>query len=377
MFFLALSSCRQKVIVLHTIRRMSRLTAQELLPFVLSSLHRKSTQDALPVLQASFPDHAASTLFRALIFQQVWVHVCRDEFAVACGLLEELGEAATEHLRELWRRTTRNRVRALLYDQIHRKPVFSDQDEENHRLLLKLTQKYPNTDFASSEALKNSPAIQLFKGSPLALSNFDDTRDFVFRELFDVPREPLVDSRKYFVGNIVLIESQPPHIRKMLRQDGTLMEKLWVVHCEQKVTEMSSLVKDELDRAKRDAKKSIKSLKFVNLFASELNTYENETLLNLFCQSGHFVDDELGDFQRLIVRICKNKVLFDHVWWSRTTLSFASFFKQFAAFCGRNGLYMAFEMFVISHPKVKEIDMTDVTEPMILFIWDLWIRRDP
>jgi spatacsin len=133
------------------------------------------------------------------------------------------------------------------------------------------------------------------------------------------------------------------------------------------VIEMAALVKEELEKLKRDSKKRPKALKFMNLFMAQMNAYEVETLLDQFCQ----FEEELNNTQLLVVRMCKNKALFD------AALSFAQFFRQFAVFCARNNLYMAFEMFVISHPKAKEIDIADLNEPMITFIWDLWIRRDP
>ena len=121
-----------------------------------------------------------------------------------------------------------------------------------------------------------------------------------------------------------------------------------------------------------------KCIKFINKYHGQMNTYELETLLDEMCKFGLFAQFELENFELLLVRLCKNKVLFDQgSWWSTSQLDLVTFFKDFAQFCAQKNLFMPFEMFVISHKELNDVDLSDVQEPLIRFIWDLWKKRDP
>ena len=362
------------------------ISIKELLPFVLESLHRNVITASLPTLSKSFPDFSPFHLFRTVVLQQVWVYVCNGQIADASRLIEELRENPDFHFKEMWRQTTRNRVRSILYDLLHRKGILTQQDEEHHQILLKITTKYPNTSFSAAKRLNNSPAMKIIADSnklptwqPIVdlSADFNENRLMIFPELFLIPDEPAVDSPRYFLGNIALIEAQSKSTLKMLTSDGPSVERLWVLHCEHRVTEMATQFKKEIEQAKRDGKKNLKCIKFMNKYHLQMNAYEIETLLDVLCQNGFFAQYELDDFELLLVRICKNKFLFDQQWWNHCSLNFIKFFKQFAKFCDEKNLFMPFEMFVSSHPKSKDIDMNDFDGPLIKFIWDLWIKKDP
>jgi hypothetical protein len=84
------------------------------------------------------------------------------------------------------------------------------------------------------------------------------------------------------------------------------------------------------------------------------------------------------NFELTLLRICRNKVLFDESLWSKKArFPFPSFSSSFAVYCAKRNLFMPFELFVITFPKTKEVDLSDVQEPFIQFIWDLWVKRDP
>lgn len=358
------------------------ISESELLQYVLDSLQRNAIQDTYPVLEASFPKFEPKYLFRTLVLQQAWVHVCSGQLNDAARLIDELGESSAKHFHEMWRQTTRNKVRAQLYDYLHKQSLLSPKDEENHQILLKITTKYPNTSFTSAQRLNNSPAMKVFADTaklpswqPIVdlTADYNENKSMIFPQLFQVPEEPSVDSPKYFIGNIALIEAQTPQTLKLLSGKGSMVEKLWIMHCEHRVTEMAQL----FTASKNDPKKKQKFVKFVNIYFNQMNAYEQETLLDILCQSGYFCNQEKENFELLLIRICKNKELFDQGWWSHTTLDFADFFKKFAVYCAEKNLFMPFEMFVISHPKSKEIDISDVDQPLIRFIWDLWVKRDP
>ncbi|EAX91368.1 hypothetical protein TVAG_311190 [Trichomonas vaginalis G3] len=363
------------------------ISEKELLPFVLDALQRNAITSALPTLAVSFPDFSPFHLFRTIVLQQCWLLVCSGRIQDTTVLIEKLGENPGQHLHEMWRQTTRNKTRAVLHDYLHKQGLLTQKDDENHQILLKITTKYPNTSFKLARKLNNSPAMKALNDpsklpswQPIVdlTTDFNENKAMVFPELFNIPEETPVESPKYFLGNIALIESQSPETIKMLTTDGISVERLWILHCEHRVTEMVNMFKKELEKTKPDQKKNLISVKFINTYYSQMNMYEIETLLDILCQNGVFVQKELDDFDLLVVRICKNKFLFDQSWWSNTTtLNFTDFFKSFAVYCAKKNLFMPFEMFIVSHPKAKEIDMSDIDEPLIKFIWDLWVKRDP
>jgi spatacsin len=84
----------------------------------------------------------------------------------------------------------------------------------------------------------------------------------------------------------------------------------------------------------------------------------------------------MRNFQKLLIRIAKTRSLFDHAWWARSSIPFARFFKGFARYCGENKLYVPFELFMISHPKCQQIDVSGCGFPMISLIWSVWSKRD-
>lgn len=363
-----------------------KISEDQLLNYVLEALHNGNIKDTYPTLKSSFPDYEPENLFRTLVLQQAWVLVCDTKFDEASKLLEELGENPGDQFYEMWRQTTRNRIRTLLYDYLNKKSLLSPQDEEHFQILTKITNRYPNTSFLSAQKHNKSPAMKIIIETAklpewqdiIDLSHdFNENKSMIFPELFKVPDEIPVDSPRYFLGNIALIESQPPDVLLLFKQEGSELEKLWLMHCEHKIIEMAAAFKDELDKNKNNPNPKLNCLQFVNLYYKQMNQYEQETLLDTLCISGFFCNAELANFELLLIRICKNKALFDQAWWSHSTLNFVDFFKQFAKYCGERNLYMPFEMFVISHPKTKEIDMSDFEHPMIRFIWDLWIKRDP
>lgn len=363
------------------------ISEKELLPFVLDALQRNAITSALPTLAISFPEFSPFHLFRTIVLQQCWCFVCSGKLADASALIEKLGENPGQHFKEMWRQTTRNKTRQVLHDYLHKQGLLTAKDEENSQILLKITTKYPNTSFSLARKLNNSPAMKALSDpsklpawQPIVdlTADFNENKAMVFPELFNIPEEPPVESPKYFLGNIALIEAQSQETIKMLTTDQLSVERLWILHCEHRVTEMVNMFRKELEKSKGDAKKNMISVKFVNQYYQQMNMYESETLLDILCQAGVFAQHELDDFDLLIVRICKNKFLFDQVWWANTTtLNFTDFFKRFAIYCAKKNLFMPFEMFVVSHPKSKEIDMSDIDEPLIRFIWDLWIKRDP
>lgn len=365
-----------------------RIRKEELVTFCIEALKKNNVTQSLPVLKLSFPDFTNSFhLFRTIILQQVWVHVCSNQLNEAAKLIEELGEVPGEHFREMWRQTTRNKTRQLLYDYLHKQSLLSEQDEQNHQILLKITTKYPNTSFSVAQKLsvtqpfKNvSDDAKLPPWKPIVdlTADYNENANLTFSELFKIPPEPIVESPRYFVGNIALIEAQSPKTIKMLTIEGTSVERLWVLHCEHRVLDMHEMFKSEIEKAKNvNPTPKLVCLKFINTYHSQMNVYELETLLDVLCKNGFFAQFELDDFELLLVRICKNKFLFDQQWWSTTKLNFTDFFKKFASYCAKKSLFMPFEMFVISHPKAKEVDLSDLQEPLIRFIWDLWVKRDP
>ncbi|OHT04885.1 hypothetical protein TRFO_27566 [Tritrichomonas foetus] len=359
---------------------------ENLISFVLDALHKGNREGTYPSLKVSFPNFEPDQLFRTVVVQQSWVLVNLCKFDDAAKLLEELGENPCEHFYEMWRQTTSNRIRTLLYDYLRKKDILSPQDEEYFQILMKITSRYPNTSFTSAQRLNKSPAMKVITETAnlpawkdiIDLSHdFNENKAMILPHLFQIPIEPPVESPRYFLGNIALIESQPDEVLRLFKSDGSVVEKLWLMHCEHKIMEMAAMFKDELDKTKNNPDRHLECLKFVNMYYKQMNQYEQETLLDVLCQNGIFCEEELANFELLLIRICKNKALFDQAWWSKTTLNFTDFFKRYAKYCAEKNLYMPFEMFVISHSKAKEIDMSDVDHPLIRFIWDLWVKRDP
>lgn len=198
----------------------------------------------------------------------------------------------------------------------------------------------------------------------------------VFEHLFKITDEPPVDSGKYFVGNIALIEGQAaPALRILAGESG--VEQLWLLHCEHKVAELTAAFKQEIERS-RGSSKRLKCQKFVDHYHQQMNVYELETLLDVLCADGLFARFEEDAFESLLVRLAKNKVLFDAQWWRETSrLDWPRFVRDYAGFCAQRGLFMPLEMFVIATERARDVDLSDHEEPMVRFIWDLWIKRDP
>ncbi|KAH0788648.1 hypothetical protein GPJ56_007330 [Histomonas meleagridis] len=364
---------------------IKKIRDAELLSYVLDNLEKNTITTSLPSLQNSYHDFEPFYLFRTLVLQQSWSKICQNNINESIKLIEQLGENPLDHLYEMWRQTTRNKTRSYLYEYLNKNGRLNELDEKHHQILLKITQKYPTTSFKVAQKLSSSPGVRVIDDNKLPAwqpiidlnSDFDEKKAMIFPSLFKIPDEPIIESPRYFLGNIALIEAQPENIIKMLTNEGSSIEKLWILHCEHRVNDMAQFFKNEIDKNKGNNTTKLKCLKFINKYHSQMNTYELETLLDILCQSGIFAQHELEDFELLLVRICKNKFLFDQQWWSQSTLNLTTFFKQFASFCAKKSLFMPFEMFVISHPNTKEIDISDINEPLIKFIWDLWVKRDP
>ena len=364
-----------------------RIGEENLLPCVLDSLSRNQITSCLSTLETSFRDFEPFDLFRTLVLQQAWLEVCRNQLGEAIKLIEQLGEVPAEHFYEMWKQTTRNGTRALLYDYLHKQEKLRPEDEKNHEILLKITTKYPNTSFISAQKLSAAPAARAMPDEsklppwqPIVdlTQDFKESKAMIFESLFRIPDEPPVDSPRYFLGNIALIEAQSPQVLKMLAGEGSRVEKLWILHCEHRVNDLAKKFKEEIAENRGGSSKKLKCQKFVDMYYAQMNTYELETLLDIMCKEGGiFAQFEQEKFELLLVRICKNKLLFDKQWWEGKDEFFKEFFLNFAKFCAQKSLFMPFEMFVISHPNAKKIDLSEIHEPLIQFIWDLWVERNP
>lgn len=418
------------------------LTEEETLKYVLDSLHRNSIDGTYPQLKSNFPDYEPEILFRSLVFQQCWVDICSNKFSNAIAHVQELGESPGQIFYQMWRQTTRNKARQILYEYLHKQSLLSQTDEDNYFILLKLinskkpetaetnkpksffsfiqkskSESQPKSDEISQSQLDIMKAFtetlkklteddtthEFEANSPLN-DSYDETKSMIFPDLFKklLPKENLSNS---FIGNIILIESQPPKILKYLKtNEGSTVERLWLLHCEQKITEMQQLFKDDITKFKTEnfeskpkkllqfqhqhqsnqptkKQKKLKCLQFCNLYYKQMNEYEKESLFDILAVNGYFVDSEINDAEKLLYRICKNKLLFDSNWWNKTTtLNFELFFKNFSKFCSVNNLYLPFEIFVINNPKTKDIDISNdpslEEHPLIRFIWDLWVKRE-
>lgn len=363
-----------------------KITESQLLNLVLDSLHTGNIQESYPTLKASFPDYEPEKLFKIIALQQAWVLVCNSKIDDASRILAELGDNPCDHFYEMWRLTTNNRVRALLFEYLQKRSLFSEKDIEHYAILTTITSKYPNSSFVKATQNNPSPVMKViiemskfpeWQGVIDLTHDFNENQKMIFPELFPIPEERPVDSPKFFLGNIAMIENQPKRVLKLFTKDGSLYQKLWLMHCEHKIMEMAATFKEEIDKSKNVQNPKLKCLKFANDFYKQMNQYEQETLLDTLCASGYFCDAELADFELLLIRICKNKALYDQAWWSHSKVNFEDFFKRFAQYCAERNLYMPFEMFVISHSKCKDIDLSEHEHPLIRFIWNLWIKRDP
>lgn len=351
-----------------------RIGREDVLKFVLDSLHQNTMSRAAKILKRSFPEYSGFYLFRTLVLQQVYLLVCTNQMGEATKLIEELGEIPWQHFREIWRQTTRNRVRSQLYGMLHKGGYLSSSDEKNYQALQRITTKYPNTSFRSAVQHGKQkgngggwrPDID-FGGE------FDEKESMIFGEQYQIPDEPAVDSPNFFIGNIALIEAQPTKIMKLLCGEGGQVDRLWILHCEHRIGDMVSLFKAELEKSKG---RKLHCLKFVNRFHDQFNSYERETLLDVLCQKGFFAEFEFQDIELLMARICKNKLLFDSKWLEQSSLDFEEFFRRFSHFCAQKTLFVPFEMFVVSHPRAQSIDMSNFEDPLIRFIWDLWVKKD-
>ena len=365
---------------------VKQLKEDELLKVVIDALENNKITSLLPSLKASFKDYQPFQLFRTLVLQQAWLKVCTNHIIEAQHLIHQLGENPNDHFYEMWRNTTRNGTRNLLYEFLSKTDKFTQEDLRNHQILLNITKKYPNTSFVSAQKLSASPGFRAVDDTKLPPwqpivdlnADFNENRSMIFQNLFNIPNEPPVESPHYFLGNIALIEAQNPDTLKMLNNEGDAVEKLWILHCEHRINDMAQEFQNEIERSKTQDRNKLNCIKFVDKYYSQMNTYELETLLDILCKYGFFAYNEECDFELLLVRICKGKFLFDQTWWdNQKQLNFEEFFKNFARFCAKKSLFMPFEMFVISHPAAKKIDISDVEEPLIRFIWDLWVTRNP
>jgi spatacsin len=299
-----------------------KITEKDLLPFVLQKLDAGQITLSLTPLKTSFPQYQPFQLFRTLVLQQAWAKVCQNQTLESVKLIEALGEPSLDHLYQMWRQTTRNKTRSWLYDYLHKHGKLNEKDEEHHRVLLKITTKYPNTNFASAQKLSPSPALKnvsddskLPPWQPIIdlTADLNENKTLIFESLFKIPDEPIVESPRYFLGNIALIEAQTPKTLKMLSGESSV-EQLWILHCEHKVTELAAAFKSEIEK-NRQHTKPLKWQKFMDKYYSQMNTYELETLLDVMCKEGLFAKFEAENFELLLVRICKNKVLFEQQWW--------------------------------------------------------------
>lgn len=372
--------------------RLQAATIKEdkLISFVLRSLDKRQITQALPTLKQSFGSYSPFELFRTLVLQQAWLEVCSDRFDEAKQLIVKLGEDPLDHFYGMWKNTTRNQTRNKLYVYLCKEGRIKEgsEDEQNAAILKKITDAYPNTSFLKAQNASASPAARAFDDTKLPQwqpivdlnQDFDENRSMIFRDLFKIPEEPNNDnSSNYFVGNIALIEAQHgKDTLKMLTGDQDPIQKLWIQHCEHKINELVQSFESELEKKKAVDRNQLDCIKFVDEYYNQMNTYELETLLDILCKFGYFAQHEQDNFELLLVRICKNKHLFDTNWWdNQAKIDFGSFFKEFAHFCAKKSLFMPFEMFVISHKRAKNEDISDVKEPLINFIWDLWIKRNP
>jgi hypothetical protein len=112
----------------------------------------------------------------------------------------------------------------------------------------------------------------------------------LFEHLFQIPDEPNVDSPRYFLGNIALIEAQSPKTLKMFSSESSV-EHLWVLYCEHKVSELGALFKAEIDKSPVAGKRS-KCQKFIDKYHEQMNPYELESLLDILCKDGLFTKFE-------------------------------------------------------------------------------------
>lgn len=109
-----------------------------------------------------------------------------------------------------------------------------------------------------------------------------------------------------------------------------------------------------------------------------MNEYERETLLDILCKFHQFCQAEEDTFELKLIRICKNKKLFDKDWWSSNEVNIISFLISFADYCGERDLFLPFEMFLYTHEIRNFNDFyLQVKHPMIKFILDFWKMNSP
>lgn len=372
-----------------------QIKEERLLEFVLDALDKRQISNSLPSLKLSFPNYSPFQLFRTLVLQQAWCKVCSGKIEEeARPLLLKLGEDPIEHFYLMWKSTTRNGTRQLLYEYLCRKEKIlpKSDDERHHKILKSITDKYPNTSFlraqqqlstSSSSAIRSvqSDDSKLPPWQPIVDINkdFNENKSMIFPNLFKIEDEKPVESSSYFVGNILLIEAQEGKgSLNWLENKEDPIDKLWILHCEHRINDLALAFESELKKSKAADRDKLDCIKFVDKYYEQMNTYELETLLDLLCKNGYFAQKEYDNFELLLVRICKNQFLFSEGWWNnQAKIDFGEFFKQFAQFCAKKSLFMPFEMFVLAHPKARSEDISSVKEPLINFIWDLWVKRDP
>ena len=375
----------------------SKVKKENLLEFVLSSLENRQITESLYVLKNSFPEFHPFYLFRTLILQQAWLKVCNGRLKEeAKPLLIKLGEDPNDHFYHMWKSTTRNMTRQVLYEYLVKegKILQNSADERHHKILKAITDRYPNTSFVSKvELMQSSSSSFLYRSQqsddselpqwqPIfdIKNDFNENESLIFSELFPIQKEAESKSPHYFVGNILLIESQEGKgsLDWLLNKDDPIVT-LFKLHCENRIGEMVAFFDSDLKKPKSSSRDKLDCIRFVDKYYDQLNTYELETLLDMLCIHGYFAEKEYENFELLLVRICKNKFLFDENWWTnQAKIDFSEFFIQFCEFCSKKSLFMPFEMFVLAHQKqANEMDVSEIKSPMIQFIWNLWMKRDP
>lgn len=362
-----------------------RIKKEELLNIILNAVESNNITSIIKPLRESFPEYEPINLIKTMTVQKSWELVCHSKVDQALTLLSYITTDPFDVLKRMWRFTTRNQTRLYLYKFLIQYNKLNSTEKSNFDILRDIVKRFPNTSFRSAAKLSASPVINSFIRNPSqlqwpintdVLDDYNDSKSLIFPELFNIPDEPIEESPNYFVGNIHLIESQDEEVLKLLRYDCQPIDKLWLLHCKHNIDEMKSAFLNELQKNKLNNR--LKCLDFVNKYHQQMNIYELETLLDVLCDFGRFADFERNDFDKQLIRICKNKYLFDHKWWENIPRQeFEDFFRRFAEYCSTKCLFMPFEMFVISHPETRSIDLSNSQQPLIRFIWSLWIERDP
>ena len=397
-----------------------KLDRTNLLQFVLKAVEQKKIADSYPCLKFNFPNFDPSILFRTIVLQQAWVQVCNNKLNGAIKLIESIGEQPNRHLYTMWKNTTRNNIRQILYDYLHKQSILTNSDEECHQILLKITSKFTNSSFLSvldkipESLIDDFFDIPDWKPNTEIFKEVNESHSMIFPELFNLPDEKINDSQKYFRGNINLIQANKDQFIEALKiitkenslySDEISVETYWILHCEYKINEMAQLFKNEIENQKKIKEKcnenknqtKLNCLCFVDLYFDDFDEYEKEVLLDVLCLNGYFSQKENNNFEILLFRICKNKLLFDNLWFllifnTQDKVWISNFFKNFARYCALTNNYMIFEMFIKSHSSIfvenkiqintTQIDIdfhkivNELQYPVISFIWELWIEHD-